>query len=75
MSLDLYQHPIRLINFKFGLVNVRYRRLKKNTSQLITRFALSNLWMERTKLMQVQVRTCLRTGKELCSRRNWTSKS
>ena len=31
------------------------RRLKKNTQQLFTLFALSNLWMVRGKLMQMQV--------------------
>jgi len=30
---------------------VRYKGLKKNTAQLITLFALSNLWMARHKLM------------------------
>jgi IS5 family transposase len=29
---------------------VRYRGLKKNTAQLVTLFALSNLWMVRKKL-------------------------
>jgi IS5 family transposase len=28
-----------------------YRGLKKNTAQLFTLFALSNLWMARSKLM------------------------
>jgi len=32
---------------------VRYRGLKKNTAQLFTLFALSNLWMVRKKLMGV----------------------
>ncbi|MCC6198543.1 MAG: IS5/IS1182 family transposase, partial [Burkholderiales bacterium] len=30
---------------------VRYRGLAKNTAQLTTLFALSNLWMARRKLM------------------------
>ena len=34
-----------------GRSKVRYRGLKKNTAQLITLFALSNLWVARTKLM------------------------
>lgn len=33
-----------------GHVKVRYRGLKENTAQLTTLFALSNLWMVRSKL-------------------------
>ena len=35
-------------------VEVRYRGLKKNTQRLVVLFALSNLWMVRGKLMQLQ---------------------
>ena len=45
------EHPFRVIKRQFGFVKVRYRGLKKNTAQLITLFALSNLWMVRGKLM------------------------
>ena len=45
------EHPFRVIKRQFGFVKVRYRGLKKNTAQLTTLFALSNLWMVRTKLM------------------------
>ena len=45
------EHPFRVLKRQFGYVKVRYRGLKKNTAQLITLFALSNLWMVRTKLM------------------------
>ena len=45
------EHPFRVIKRQFGLVKVRYRGLKKNTAQLCTLFALSNLWMVRSKLM------------------------
>ena len=48
------EHPFRVIKRQFGYVKVRYRGLKKNTAQLITLFALSNLWMVRGKLMGVQ---------------------
>lgn len=48
------EHPFRVIKRQFGHVKVRYRGLKKNTAQLFTLFALSNLWMVRSKLMQVQ---------------------
>lgn len=47
----------RAIQRQFGFVNARYRGeyvhrgLKKNTAQLFTLFAPSNLWMVRSKLM------------------------
>ncbi|MDB5743862.1 MAG: transposase, partial [Polaromonas sp.] len=46
------EHPFRVIKRQFGHTKVRYRGLKKNTAQLITLFALSNLWMARRVLMQ-----------------------
>ena len=45
------EHPFRVIKRQFGYVKVRYKGLKKNTLQLKTLFALSNLWMVRGKLM------------------------
>ena len=48
------EHPFRVVKRQFGFVKVRYRGLKKNTAQLVTLFALSNLWMVRLKLMGVQ---------------------
>jgi IS5 family transposase len=45
------EHPFRVIKRQFGFVKVRYRGLKKNTAQLFTLFALSNLWMMRGKLV------------------------
>jgi IS5 family transposase len=45
------EHPFRVIKRQFGHVKVRYRGLKKNTAQLTTMFALSNLWMVRKKLL------------------------
>ena len=44
------EHPFRVIKCQFGHVKVRYRGLKKNTAQVVTLFALSNLWMVRKKL-------------------------
>ena len=38
------EHPFRVIKRQFGFVKVRYRGLKKNTAQLCTLLALSNLW-------------------------------
>lgn len=45
------EHPFRVIKRQFGHVKVRYRGLKKNTAQLTTLFALSNLWMARQALL------------------------
>lgn len=45
------EHPFRVIKRQFGYVKVRYKGLAKNTSQILTLFALSNLWMARRKLM------------------------
>lgn len=45
------EHPFRVIKCQFGFVKVRYRGLAKNTAQLVTLFALSNLWMARKRLM------------------------
>ena len=45
------EHPCQMIKRQFGHVKVRYRGLKKSTAQLLTLFALSNLWMGRSKLM------------------------
>ena len=46
------EHPFRVIKRQFGHNKVRYRGLKKNTAQLITLFALSNIWMARGRLLQ-----------------------
>ena len=45
------EHPFRVVKRQFGFVKVRYRGLKKNTAQLFTLFALSNLSMVHSKLM------------------------
>jgi IS5 family transposase len=45
------EHAFRLIKRQFGHTKVRYRGLAKNTAQLHTLFALTNLWMARRKLM------------------------
>lgn len=46
------EHPFRVIKRQFGHAKVRYRGLAKNTAQLHTLFALSNLWMVRRTLLQ-----------------------
>ncbi len=48
------EHPLRVIKRQFGHVKVRYRGLVKNTAQLHTLFALSNLWMARGRLIGAQ---------------------
>ncbi len=45
------EHPFRVIKRQFGLLKVRFRGLDKNTSHLLTLFALSNLWMARRRLL------------------------
>ena len=37
------EHPFHVVKHQFGCVKVHYRGLKKNTLQLKTLFALSNL--------------------------------
>jgi IS5 family transposase len=45
------EHPFRVLKRQFGLTKVRYRGLAKNTAQIVTLFALSNLWMARRSLI------------------------
>ena len=47
------EHPFRVIKCQFGFTKVRYKGLAKNTAQLTTLFALSNLWMARRQIMGV----------------------
>ena len=47
------EHPFRVIKRQFGHAKVRYRGLMKNTAQLMTLFALSNLWMARHRLLRM----------------------
>jgi IS5 family transposase len=46
------EHPFRVIKCQFGFTKVRYKGLAKNTAQLMTLFALSNLWMARKRIIQ-----------------------
>jgi IS5 family transposase len=45
------EHPFRVLKRQFGMTKVRYRGLAKNTAQIVTLFALSNLWMARRSLI------------------------
>jgi transposase, IS5 family len=48
------EHPFRVLKRQFGFTKVRYRGLAKNTAQMVTLFALGNLWMARRVLMKAQ---------------------
>ena len=41
------EHPFRVIKRQFGPAKARFRGLAKNSAQVVTLFALSNLWMAR----------------------------
>jgi IS5 family transposase len=45
------EHLFRVIKCQFGFTKVRYKGLAKNTEQLVTLFALSNVWMARRHLL------------------------
>ncbi|WP_417548466.1 transposase [Marinobacter segnicrescens] len=45
------EHPFRVLKRQFGYSKVRFRGLVKNTAQMVTLFALSNLWMARRHLL------------------------
>ena len=46
------EHPFRVLKRQFGFTKVRYRGLAKNTAQIVTLCALSNLWMVRRQLLE-----------------------
>jgi len=62
------EHPFRVLKRQFGFARVRYRGLKKNTLQLKTLFALSNLWMARHPLMATQGRVRPKAGETALNR-------
>ncbi len=45
------EHTFRVLKQQFGYTKARDRGLKKNTAQIVTLFALSNLWMARRQFM------------------------
>lgn len=47
----IVEHPFRVLKRQFGFVKVRYRGLEKNTAQIVTLFALVNLWLARKRLL------------------------
>jgi IS5 family transposase len=61
------EHPLRVIKRQFGFTTLRFPGLEKNTAQLVTLFALSNLWMARQYLMTT-------TGEVRLKYRKWPLK-
>jgi IS5 family transposase len=53
------EHPFRVVKRQFGYQKVRFRGLFKNTAQVLTLFALSNLWMARRTLLASAGQVCL----------------
>lgn len=47
----IVEHPFRVVKRQFGYVKVRYLGLKKNAGQIVTLFALANLWLVRKRLL------------------------
>jgi IS5 family transposase len=47
------EHPFRVVKRQFGYQKVRFKGLAKNAAQILTLFALSNLWMMRRTLLNL----------------------
>jgi IS5 family transposase len=45
------EHPFRIVKCVFGYVKVRFKGLAKNTAQVVTLFALANLYLARKHLL------------------------
>ena len=45
------EHPFRIVKCVFGYVKVRFKGLAKNTAQIVTLFALANLYLARKRLL------------------------
>jgi IS5 family transposase len=45
------EHPFRVIKRQFGYMKVRFKGLLKNTAQVVTLFALANLYLARRRLL------------------------
>ena len=48
------EHALHAVKRLWGFTKVRYRGLAKNTAQLFTAFALSNLYLLRRRLISPQ---------------------
>jgi IS5 family transposase len=53
------EHPFRVVKRQFGYQKVRFKGLLKNTAQILTLFALSNLWMARRRWLTSAGAVCL----------------
>ena len=45
------EHPFRVVKRQFGYMKVRFKGLIKTTAQVVTLFALANLYLARRQLM------------------------
>jgi IS5 family transposase len=45
------EHPFRVVKRQFGYTKTRFKGLAKNTAQIVTLFALANLYLVRKRLM------------------------
>ncbi|MGH8401870.1 MAG: transposase, partial [Gammaproteobacteria bacterium] len=52
------EHPFRVLKCQFGYRKVRYKGLAKNAAQVVTLFALTNLWMARRRLLATTGEVC-----------------
>lgn len=52
------EHPFRVLKRQFGYQKVRFKGLAKNTAQIVTLFALTNLWLVRKKLLAMRGEVC-----------------
>lgn len=52
------EHPFRVLKRQFGYRKVRYKGLAKNNAQIVTLFALTNLWMARRSLLATTGEVC-----------------
>ena len=50
------EHAFRVIKRPFGDGRIKHRGLAKNTANLMTLFALANLWMVRRQLLDIGTR-------------------
>jgi IS5 family transposase len=48
---EAVEHPFRVVQRKCGYIKVRFTGLMKNTTQVLTLFALANLYLARKRLM------------------------
>lgn len=52
------EHPFRVIKRQFDYIKTRFKGLARNTNQLVTLFALANLWLARKRLLSRAGKVC-----------------